>query len=98
MLHIWSQYDNAMISYYHNILITCTNLESFCTLGTPFDIVFNALFAYGCNLERSLEKYMFYKYAHISAPKGSPDTTLNAFDFKNHDLNKGIAPKASRPA
>ena len=31
------------------------------------------------------KKNMFYKYTHISGPKGSPDILLTAFDIKLHN-------------
>ena len=39
----------------------------------------------------------FYKYAHNSGPKGSPDMIFSAFDVKFHDKNEGMPPGACRP-
>ena len=39
----------------------------------------------------------FYKYAHNSGPKGSPDMILSAFDMTFHDKNEGIPPRACKP-
>ena len=59
MLHIWSQYQNVIICYYYAILITWTNIEAFCTLRAPFDIVFNALFNHEYRPIQPLHKSMF---------------------------------------
>ena len=39
----------------------------------------------------------FYKYAHNSGPKVSPDLILHAFDLKFHDYNVGMPPEACKP-
>ena len=44
------------------------------------------------------ENICFYKYAHNSGPKGSPDMVLNAFDMKFNDKNEGMPPRACRPS
>ena len=36
----------------------------------------------------------FYKYAHNSGPKGSPDTILAAFDVKFHEKKDELPPEA----
>ena len=41
---------------------------------------------------------MFYKYAHILGPKGSPDMILNAFDVKFDEKKDEIPPGACRPS
>ena len=64
------------------MLIMRTEIDPFCFLRTLFDIVFTAVSEYGYNSERSLLKYMFYKYAHISGTQGSPDMIVSAFDLK----------------
>ena len=62
------------------MLIPRTEMHPLGILRTPFDIVFNAISDYGYNPEASLPKYMFYyKGAHISGPKGSPDMMFNHF-------------------
>ena len=73
-----------------------TAVYPFRTLRPPFDIVFNAPFDYGCNPERSLPKTSV-QYAHISAPKESPDIVFTTFDKKFQDKNNGIPPRACRP-
>ena len=40
----------------------------------------------------------FYKYAHNSAPRGSPDMILIAFDMKFNEKNDEIPPTVSRPS
>ena len=40
---------------------------------------------------------MFYKYAHILGPKGSPDMILTAFDMKFDEKKDEIPPEACRP-
>ena len=39
----------------------------------------------------------FYKYAHNSGPRGSPDMILTAFDVKFHEKKDEIPPRACRP-
>ena len=71
-----------MISYCHNIVITWTKIQPFCTLRTPFDIVLTLFSTMGitrCNVCTKTYIYMFYKYAHTSGSKGSPDMILNAY-------------------
>ena len=41
---------------------------------------------------------MFYKYAHILDPKGSPDMILSAFDIKFDEKKDEIPPRACRPS
>ena len=38
----------------------------------------------------------FYKYAHNSSPKGSPDMIVSAFDVKFYIKAEGMPPKACR--
>ena len=40
----------------------------------------------------------FYKYAHNSGPRGSPDMILIAFDVKVHEKKDEIPPRACRPS
>ena len=40
----------------------------------------------------------FYKYAHNSVPRGSPDMILIAFDGKFHEKKDEIPPRACRPS
>ena len=69
-------------SYYHNIVMTWNKIQPLCTLRTPFDLVFNDIFNHGYHPIQPSHKYMFYKYAHNSGPKGSPDMILIAFHLK----------------
>ena len=46
-----------------------TNVHPFDSLRTPFDIFLNALFDHGHNSERSLLKYMFYKFELQQVPR-----------------------------
>ena len=39
----------------------------------------------------------FYKYAHNSGPRRSPDMILTAFDVKFHEKKDEIPPEACRP-
>ena len=39
----------------------------------------------------------FYKYAHNSGPRGSPDMILTAFDVKFDEKKDEIPPKVYRP-
>ena len=39
----------------------------------------------------------FYKYAHNSVPRGSPDMILIAFDVKFYEKKDEIPPRACRP-
>ena len=39
----------------------------------------------------------FYKYGHISGPRGSPDMILTAFDVKFHETKDELPPKVCRP-
>ena len=39
----------------------------------------------------------FYKYAHNSGPKGSPDMILTAFDVKFHEKKNELPPEAWNP-
>ena len=97
MLQICSIYHNTIIEYYHSILITWTEIQPLCTLRTPFDIVLNALLNYDdYHPTRPCKTHMFYKYAHISGPRGSPDMNLNAFLGKFHASKNGIRPRAWR--
>ena len=41
---------------------------------------------------------MFYKYAHIFGPKGSPDMSLRAFDVKFDEKKDEIPSRACRPS
>ena len=41
---------------------------------------------------------MFYKYAHILGPKGSPDMIPSAFDVKFDEKKDEIPPGACRPS
>ena len=69
------------------MLITPIQMQPFCILIIPFDIVVNALLGSGYNPERSSRKYMFYKYAHFGA-QGVPRHDFSAFDIKLHDQNR----------
>ena len=88
------EYHNVMLSQYQNMFMTRTENHPLYILRTLFDTVFNAVSGYGYNPERSLQKYMFYKWGHIASPKGSPDIILDAFDVKSHEENNGLRPKA----
>ena len=39
----------------------------------------------------------FYKYAHNSGPRGSPDMILTAFDVKFHEKKDELPPEAWNP-
>ena len=86
-------YHNLTISTYHNIvmlqshdmLLTRTELHPLCLLRTTLVTVFNVVSDYAYNPERSLHKYMFYKFDHISDPKGFQDIIFSVFDLKFHD-------------
>ena len=58
------------ISYYHNIQITWIKLRPFCTLRTPFDIVFNAHFNYGYHPKPPPQKTRFANVVISPAPGG----------------------------
>ena len=73
MSQMWPTYHNVIISYYHNILITCTQIQPF-------------------------QKSTFYKYAHKTGTRGSPDMLLSAFDVKFHEKKDEIPPSARRPS
>ena len=68
-------------------------------LRTTFDIVCNALFNHGLT-QNVLSKNIyicFYKYAHNSGQKGSPDMILTAFNMKFDETKDGMPPGACRP-
>ena len=70
------------------MLLTRTEPQPFCILRAPSDIVFIALFNCGYHPNDLRKKPTFYKWGHISGPKGSPDMILNAFHVKFHDKQK----------
>ena len=97
MLHIWSKYYNVIIWHYNNIVITLTHIQAFCTLRTPFDIVFNALFNHGSHPKRPFQTYMFLQICSYLGSKVSPDMILSAFDIKFHETKNEILSLACRP-
>ena len=97
MLHILTKYQNAIISYYYNILMTWTTLQPFCVLRTSFDTGFNDLFNDGYDPKRPLQTFMFLQMRSYSGPRGSPDLIFNAFHVTFRDETNGIPPRSSRP-
>ena len=56
MIHMWVNSHNVIISYYHNIKVTWTEIKPFCTLRTQSDSAFNLFFKYGYHAKRSLQQ------------------------------------------
>ena len=65
--------------FYHNTCIKSTKIQAFCTLRTPFDIVFNALFNRGSHPIQPLQNVRFYKYGHNSEHKWVPRHDSDGF-------------------
>ena len=57
--NVYNVYNVHNVNNVHSIIITLTKIQPFCTLRTPSDIMFDALFNYGYHPKRSLLKYMF---------------------------------------
>ena len=74
MLQLLTKCNNAIISYYHKILITWIKSQAGCTLRTPFDIVFNALLNYGYHPKRLPRKSTRCTNVVISQAPGHPQT------------------------
>ena len=75
--------------------MTLTTTQAFCTLRTPFDIVFNALFRHVSHPIQPSHKYIhLFNYAHNSDPRGSPDMILTAFDVKLREKQNNLPPEA----
>ena len=70
-----------------------TDIQAFCTLRTPFDIVVEAFVNHG-SLPYPSKKLCFYKSAHDSGPRGSPDMILSAFCVKFHEKKDELTPGA----
>ena len=63
-----------------------TTIQACCTLRTTMGLAENVLSKNIC----------FYKYAHNSSPKGSPDMILTAFEMKFDEKKDEMPPKARR--
>ena len=75
-----------------------TTIQAFCTLRTPFDIVFNALFNHGSNPIQPFQKYIFLQICSYLRPQGGgPDMILTAFDVKFHEKQDELPPGACNP-
>ena len=80
------------------MLIKFAKNQALCTLRIPFDIIVNTFFL-TMGLTQSVlgKNTVFFKYAHNSSPRGSPDMILTAFDVKFHEQKNEIPPGACRP-
>ena len=79
------------------MLITLAKIQAFCILRIPFDIVFDPFLTMGLTQNVLSKNVCFYKYAHNSVPRGSPDMSLIVFDGKFHEKSDEIPPRACRP-
>ena len=73
--------------------MTWTTSQGSFTLKTPSDIFCMALFDYGYNPERSLQKYMFSQMCSHLGPQGSPHMILSAFvvvRLKREDTSRDL--------
>ena len=61
----YNVYNVYNVHNVYNIVITLTSIQPFCTLRTPSDIVFNALFNYGYHPKHCLLNNCFFKYARL---------------------------------
>ena len=78
------------------MLIALSKNQAFWTLRIRFDIVFNALLTMGLTQRVLGTNICFYKYAHNSVPRGSPDMILTAFDVEFHEKKDELPPRACR--
>ena len=79
--HVYNVYNVYSVHYVYNvynihnvynIIITLTKIKAFCTVRTPFGIVFDALFNRGYHQIQPLQNICFYKYGHNSGQKCIP--------------------------